>query len=378
MPLQSWLPAGHGRAQALSAVSGVFGVLRVTGYVFGPEGLAARVWTILAWFAAEKNRGILARLTAGRSQAAAHLDGGHLSYIVLGAAILTAHGGRFGDAPDVPRDDEDHVVLLHRCTCGRIRRTSATWWSIGRQCPVTMAAFAIERESGAGWRSRGERRVEYRLGYGGERRAGVRRDVGVVRCVERGVLLSIVHQAFFRKNDEFASYGEASMLMLVLTALISLVLGISSGYVHALDLAVGVAHAMLGGCDRRRVAAAPHRGMDLRAGQRGDRLGAALLGAAQAGGGTRFPAGGRSMGSVGCSVIIVVEQVAGICVPEKDEDFFDKCSAAVWPMSATERALSRGECLGHASGMGGGLVMLLVGVMAFGSLEWAAAESPAE
>ena len=61
----------------------------------------------------------------------------------------------------------------------------------------------------------------------------------------------IVHQAFFRKNDEFASYGEASMLMvvpLVLTALISLVLGFVPNLgAHALDLAVGVAHAVFGG-----------------------------------------------------------------------------------------------------------------------------------
>jgi multicomponent Na+:H+ antiporter subunit D len=61
----------------------------------------------------------------------------------------------------------------------------------------------------------------------------------------------IVHQAFFRENAEYSSYGEASWWMvgpLAVTALMSLVLGLMPNLgAHAVDLARGVAAMVWGG-----------------------------------------------------------------------------------------------------------------------------------
>ena len=100
MPLHSWLPAAMVAPTPVSALlhavavvkSGAFGVLRVTGFVFGPDTMVDYgLDTILAVFAGTTI--ILASMIALRQdnlkKRLAFSTVGHLSYIVLGAAIIS-------------------------------------------------------------------------------------------------------------------------------------------------------------------------------------------------------------------------------------------------------------------------------------------------
>ena len=100
MPLHSWLPAAMVAPTPVSALlhavavvkSGVFGVLRVTGFVFGPDAMReAGLDLALAGFAGATI--IVASVIALRQDnlkaRLAYSTVGHLSYIVLGAALLS-------------------------------------------------------------------------------------------------------------------------------------------------------------------------------------------------------------------------------------------------------------------------------------------------
>ncbi len=100
MPLHSWLPAAMVAPTPVSALlhavavvkSGAFGVLRVTGFIFGPETMKEHGLDIcLAVFAGSTI--LLASLIALRQdnlkKRLAYSTVGHLSYIVLGAALAT-------------------------------------------------------------------------------------------------------------------------------------------------------------------------------------------------------------------------------------------------------------------------------------------------
>ena len=100
MPLHSWLPAAMVAPTPVSALlhavavvkSGAFGVLRVTGFVFGPSAMRehgldvalavfAGATILLASFIALRQDNLKKRL--------AYSTVGHLSYIVLGAALIS-------------------------------------------------------------------------------------------------------------------------------------------------------------------------------------------------------------------------------------------------------------------------------------------------
>lgn len=100
MPLHSWLPAAMVAPTPVSALlhavavvkSGAFGVIRVTGFVFGPETMRQHgLDLILALFAAATI--LLASLIALKQddlkKRLAYSTVGHLSYIVLGAALCS-------------------------------------------------------------------------------------------------------------------------------------------------------------------------------------------------------------------------------------------------------------------------------------------------
>ena len=100
MPLHSWLPAAMVAPSPVSALlhavavvkSGAFGVLRVAGFVFGPETMRAHGLDILlASFAGATI--LLASLVALKQddlkKRLAYSTVGHLSYIVMGAALAS-------------------------------------------------------------------------------------------------------------------------------------------------------------------------------------------------------------------------------------------------------------------------------------------------
>ncbi len=156
MPLHSWLPAAMVAPTPVSALlhavavvkSGAFGVLRVTGFVFGPETMSRHgLDTILIGFAAATI--LLASLIALRQdnlkKRLAFSTVGHLSYIALGAALL-APSAFTGSILHL----STHAVMkitLFFCAGAIYVHTQRTEISqlngLGRRMPWTFGAFTI-------------------------------------------------------------------------------------------------------------------------------------------------------------------------------------------------------------------------------------------
>jgi multicomponent Na+:H+ antiporter subunit D len=266
MPLHSWLPAAMAAPTPVSALlhavavvkAGVFGVLRVTGYVFGPELLREiGVWTVLAWIAAITLTvgSLLAMRQDNLKRRLAYSTVAHLSYIVLGAALLTA--ASWAGAVMHLMFHATMKITLFFCAGAIYVRTHkeniSDMHGIGRQMPITMLAFAIGSLGLAGvpgvngfvskwYLAVGATEAEQALFMGLLLLSGV---------LNAAYFFPIVHVAFFRKSDDFPRFSEASPLMVVplsLTAIASVVLGIAPNLgVHAWDLAHSIALAVTGG-----------------------------------------------------------------------------------------------------------------------------------
>jgi multicomponent Na+:H+ antiporter subunit D len=266
MPLHSWLPAAMAAPTPVSALlhavavvkAGVFGVLRVTGYVFGPEVLQRiDVWTTLAWVAAITLTvgSLLALRQDNLKRRLAYSTVAHLSYIVLGAALLT--GASWSGAVMHLMFHATMKITLFFCAGAIYVRTHkeniSDMHGIGRQMPITMLAFAIGSLGLAGVPGVNGFVSKWYLTVGAvqaEQMAfmGLLLLSGVLNAA---YFFPIVHVAFFRRNDAYASYGEAPALMVVplgITAVLSVVLGIAPNLgVHAWDLARTIASAVTGG-----------------------------------------------------------------------------------------------------------------------------------
>ena len=156
MPLHSWLPAAMVAPTPVSALlhavavvkSGAFGVLRVVGFVFGPEMMSQYgLDIILAAFAGATV--LLASLIAMRQnnlkKRLAYSTIGHLSYIALGAALVTP-AALTGSLLHL----SGHAVMkitLFFCAGAIQVHTHRTEISdlngLGRAMPWTFGAFAI-------------------------------------------------------------------------------------------------------------------------------------------------------------------------------------------------------------------------------------------
>lgn len=266
MPLHSWLPAAMAAPTPVSALlhavavvkAGVFGVLRVTGYVFGPDLLRdIGVWQALGWAAAITLTvaSLLAMRQDNLKRRLAYSTVGHLSYIVLGAAMLT---------PAAWTGSVLHLmfhatmkITLFMCA-GAIyvnvhKENISQMHGIGRQMPITMAAFAIGSLGLAGVPGINGFVSKWNLAVGTMQ---ADQPIFMGFLVLSGILnaayfFPIVHVAFFKKSDDFPRYGEASPLMVVplaLTGIVSLVLGIAPNLgVRAWDMAKTIATAVTGG-----------------------------------------------------------------------------------------------------------------------------------
>ena len=156
MPLHGWLPAAMIAPTPVSALlhavavvkTGVFAVLRIIGFVFGPKLLAEiGIVDVLAWAAAASI--IISSLIALRQD---HLKRrlafstiGQLSYIVLGAALISPLSIKGAYLHLVA-----HAVMkitLFMCAGLIIARTHrnniSELYGIGKKLPVTMACFTI-------------------------------------------------------------------------------------------------------------------------------------------------------------------------------------------------------------------------------------------
>ncbi|HSJ23686.1 MAG TPA: proton-conducting transporter membrane subunit [Longimicrobiales bacterium] len=156
MPLHSWLPAAMVAPTPVSALlhavavvkAGVFGVMRVIGFVFGPAALADFGGDeILAGLAAATI--VIGSLIALRQdnlkRRLAYSTVVHLSYIVLGAALLTPYG-LVGSTMHMVNHGLAKITLFF--CAGAIyvtthRENISQLTGLGRQMPWTFGAFTV-------------------------------------------------------------------------------------------------------------------------------------------------------------------------------------------------------------------------------------------
>jgi multicomponent Na+:H+ antiporter subunit D len=156
MPLHSWLPAAMVAPTPVSALlhavavvkAGVFGVIRVTSFVFGPESLAViGADEVLAVFAGTTI--IVGSLIALRQnnlkRRLAYSTIVHLSYIVLGAALV-APFGVVGSVMHMVNHGLAKITLFF--CAGAIYATAhleniSDLRGLGRRMPWTFTAFTI-------------------------------------------------------------------------------------------------------------------------------------------------------------------------------------------------------------------------------------------
>jgi multicomponent Na+:H+ antiporter subunit D len=266
MPMHSWLPTAMAAPTPVSALlhavavvkSGVFGVMRVVGFVFGPETMKVfglhHILLVLAGTTI-----LIASLLALREdnlkRRLAYSTVGHLSYIVLGAALLSA--GSFSGGLLHIATHATMKITLFFCA-GAIyvnvhKENVSDLDGIGKAMPWTMGAFAVAALGLAGIPPINGFVSKWLLGSGALETGNVL--VLVILLVSgllnAGYLFPIIHRAFFRTSHEFDAYREASPLMvvpIVAAALLSLLFGLWPNlFVRFYDLSVVVSRSVFGG-----------------------------------------------------------------------------------------------------------------------------------
>lgn len=268
MPVHGWLPSAMVAPTPVSALlhavavvkAGAFCVIRVVGYVFGPEILIELgLNDVLAWFAAFTIivSSLIAMKQDNLKRRLAYSTIGQLSYILLGAALLSplAITGAFY-----------HIVAhalmkitLFMCA-GAIIVTAhkdniSDMHGIGKKMPVTMACFTVTSLGIAG--------MPFIVGFIskwdillGALEIGQPLYMGVFAAsalLGLSYLMPVCYIAFYKKDtkNQFTKYGEASYFMLVpicVTAVLSVVFGVFPNFgAHLYDLAVMASSAITGG-----------------------------------------------------------------------------------------------------------------------------------
>jgi multicomponent Na+:H+ antiporter subunit D len=242
MPLHGWLPVAMVAPTPVSALlhavsvvkAGVFGLLRVVGYVFGIDVLRdVGADTVLAVLAVATI--LFASLRARREtilkRRLAYSTIGQLSYIVLGAAIgsvAALAGAMFHIAAHCFMK-----ITLFFCA-GAIHTAShrddvRQLAGIGRQMPITMAAFTIAAAGMAGMPLVAGFISKWHIGLGA---LSTGQWIYLAVLVISGLLnvsyfFPIVYDAFFRAPHGTVSSERATMTMpLAFTALAAVLLGV--------------------------------------------------------------------------------------------------------------------------------------------------------
>lgn len=243
MPLHSWLPTAMVAPTPVSALlhavavvkSGVFAVIRVVGFVFGPMIMAKfSLNTILLVMSGATI--LIASLIAMRQdnlkRRLAYSTVGHLSYIVMGAAMLTPSGFT-GSIMHIAFHATMKITLffvagaiyvnLHRENVSQLN-------GIGKIMPWTMGAFTIGAIGLAGIPPINGFVSKWYLGMGSVETGNY---IPLAILIISGLLnvaylFPIIHAAYFRKGEGLEGHGEAPMTMvipIVITAVLSVLLG---------------------------------------------------------------------------------------------------------------------------------------------------------
>ena len=239
MPLHGWLPSAMVAPTPVSALlhavavvkSGVFGVIRVVGFVFGPETMheygldslllvVAGATILLASCIALRSDNLKRRL--------AYSTIGHLSYIVLGVALLNRDGFAGGMLHMV--NHATMKITLFFCAGAIIVHLHKDRVSqldgIGRAMPWTMGAFAVGALGLAGVPPVNGFLSKWLLCEGSTRLTmAILLTSGLLNAA---YFFPIVHRAFFRPPAEgVAEKGEAPLIMVLpicIVAALSIVL----------------------------------------------------------------------------------------------------------------------------------------------------------
>jgi len=266
MPLHSWLPAAMAAPTPVSALlhavavvkSGVFGVVRVVGFVFGPAlmrqfGLniflatVAGVTIILASLLAFRQDNLKHRL--------AYSTVGHLSYIVLGAALISP-ASLVGGLLHIANHATMKITLFFCAGAIYVRHHKekiSELDGIGRVMPWTMGAFTLAAIGLAGIPPVNGFISKWQLGLG-SLQAGELLPLAVLvlsGILNAGYFAPVIFRAFLKTPSVPYEQGEASPAMvipLVITAVLSLLLGLYPDlFFHFHRLAVAVSGSILGG-----------------------------------------------------------------------------------------------------------------------------------
>jgi multicomponent Na+:H+ antiporter subunit D len=245
MPLHSWLPAAMVAPTPVSALlhavavvkTGVFATLRVFLFIFGAEAMRVLGADTLALGVASVTILVGSLLALGQDNLKARLAFStisQLSYIILGAALLTP-SGILGGIAHVTNHAVSKITLF--LCAGSIyvstHKTEVSQMSgLARQMPWTMAAFAVATLSLVGIPPASGFVSKWYLALGSMER-GSAWLLGVLLAsslLNAAYLGPIVYKAYF---DEAPDFGHGPIVEvpwmvvpLVLTALASLLLGV--------------------------------------------------------------------------------------------------------------------------------------------------------
>jgi multicomponent Na+:H+ antiporter subunit D len=260
LPLHGWLPTAMIAPTPVSALlhavavvkSGVFGCLRVVAFVFGPILLADfGAATVLAYLAAATILfgSVVALSQDNLKRRLAYSTISQLSYIVLGAALLTPTG-MMGSVLHMVNHGLLKITLFF-CAgaiyvttgCDRVSQLAG----IGRRMPWTMGAFAIATLGLAGVPPLNGFISKWYLCLGSleTQHTGLALVLIVSGLLNIAYFFPIVYAAFFRTSPDFPERAEARPALLIplcTTATLSLILGIwpNAGF-RLWDLARAVA-----------------------------------------------------------------------------------------------------------------------------------------
>ncbi|GAB4243681.1 MAG: cation:proton antiporter [Thermoleophilia bacterium] len=268
MPLHSWLPAAMVAPTPVSALlhavavvkAGVFAFVRIVGFVFGPDLLQdIGAWDWLAALAGFTFlfASLLAFKQDNLKRRLAYSTIGHLSYVILGVALLTPSAFA-GGVLHIANHAAMKITLFfcagaiyvhtHKQTVGSLN-------GLGRRMPITFGAFALASVGLAGLPPVGGFVSKWLLGLGAVE-AG--RPVYLLLLLlsgllNAGYLMPIVWRGFLLRGedgDRSWRFDEASPWMVVplaLTALFALYLGLQpNGLIDFYDLAATIAEGVLG------------------------------------------------------------------------------------------------------------------------------------
>jgi multicomponent Na+:H+ antiporter subunit D len=266
MPLHSWLPRAMAAPTPVSALlhavavvkSGVFGVIRIVGFIFGTSAMAKFGLGDILMFIAGSTviiASVMAFNQDNLKRRLAYSTIGHLSYIVLGASMLTTLGYT-GSVLHIAAHATMKITLFF--CAGAIyvnlhRENISDLNGIAKVMPWTMAAFTIGALGLAGVPPINGFYSKWTLALGALEGDMI---VPVIILVVSGLLnigyfFPIIYRAYFKEGSGLEGRGEASPFMvvpIVVTASLSIVFGLFPNFIfHFSELATSIAKSISGG-----------------------------------------------------------------------------------------------------------------------------------